>query len=97
LVVAFFASGGSTRRMIGTSDTASPIVTTTAAHFGPSSAIDHNDPNIVAPRTRARATRRRASGSGSPSRRAAFDSKKRICHKRAPLTANSIAMTDWKY
>jgi hypothetical protein len=24
-----------------------------------------------------------------------FDSKKRICHKRAPLTANSIAMTDW--
>ena len=75
LVVASFASGGSTRTKIGTSDTASPIVTASAAHFGPSSAIAHNDKNTVAPMTTARPTRSRASGRGSPSRRAVLDSK----------------------
>jgi hypothetical protein len=89
--------GGSTQRRIGRSDTASPTVTPTAAHFGPSSAIAHNDPNTVAPSTRARPTRSRASGSNSPSRRVVLDSKKRNCQRRAPLTANSIAITDWKY
>jgi hypothetical protein len=26
-----------------------------------------------------------------------FESKKRTCHSSAPVTASSIAMTDWKY
>jgi hypothetical protein len=32
------------------SEIASPLVTATAAHFGPSSAIAHNDPNTVMPK-----------------------------------------------
>ena len=71
-------------------------MTASAAHLGPSSAIAHNDPNTVMPMTRARPSRSRASGRGSPSG-LLFDSKKRICQSSAPVTANSIAITDWKY
>ena len=80
------------------SETARPTVTRSAAHFGPSSAIAHNEPNTVAPRTSARPTRNRGSGSFLPSARTVSrGSKKRICHSNAPVTASSIAITDWKY
>jgi len=79
------------------SETARPTVTASAAHFGPSSAIAHNDPNTVAPRTSAMPTRNRGSGRSLSSARAlVFESKKRICQSSAPVTASSIAMTDWK-
>jgi hypothetical protein len=79
------------------SEIASPTVTASAAHLGPSSAIAHKDPNKVAPRTSASPTLRRASGRLSRSRRfASLGSKKRICHSNAPATASSIAITDWK-
>jgi len=59
--------------------------------------LAHNDTYSAAPKTRAKPSRIRASGRGSLSRRAVPDSKKRICHKRAPAMASSNAMTDWKY
>jgi hypothetical protein len=58
-VLASFASGSSTRRRIGISEIARPTVTARAAHLGPSSAIAHNDPNRVRPKTRARPSRSR--------------------------------------
>jgi len=94
-VLASFASGGSTRSRIGISEIARPTVTARAAHFGPSSAIAHNDTNRVEPKTSARPSRSRESGRCSLSRRALSpDSKKRICHSNAPVTASSIAITD---
>ena len=53
-VLASFASGGSTRSKIGISEIARPTVTARAAHVGPASAIAHNDPNTVTPKTRAK-------------------------------------------
>jgi hypothetical protein len=44
-------------------------VTASAAHLGPSSAIAHNDPNRVAPKTSARPSRSRGSGKGLALRR----------------------------
>jgi hypothetical protein len=79
-------------------ETESPTVTATAAHFGPSSAMAHNDSNMVRPSTSARPSRSRESGTRSASRRfASPDSKYRICQRSAPVTASSIAITDWKY
>jgi hypothetical protein len=82
---------------MGITETASPIVTTIAAHFGPSSAMAQSEPKRVAPSTRARPRRKRESGRCSLARRVSSDSKKRICHNSAPATASSIAITDWKY
>jgi hypothetical protein len=74
---------------------ARPMVTAIAGHREPpSSTIAHNDPNRVAPKMRAMRIRSRVSGS---SRRAVLsESKKLISQSSAPVTANSIAMTDWK-
>ena len=77
---------------------ASPIVTAIAGHRDrPSSTIAHNDPNSVAPKTSAKKSCSRASGSSCLSRLAAPSrSKYRISQSRAPATANSIAIVDWK-
>jgi hypothetical protein len=63
----------------------------------PLAAIAHKHPNSVAPNTSASASRRRASGRRLLPPRLSCGSKYRICHSNAPVTANSIAMTDWKY
>lgn len=80
------------------SEIARPIVTAIAGYRDcPSSTIAHNDPNTVAPETRAMRIRSRGSGSSLSRRAVVLESKKLICQSRAPVTANSIAMTDWKY
>lgn len=97
LVRASLVSRGSTRIKTGSSETATPVVTREAASAFPSSAIAHNDPNSVAPKTSAKKSCSRAAGSSCLSRLAAPSrSKYRISQSRAPATANSIAIVDWK-
>jgi hypothetical protein len=56
---AFRASDGNARNRIGSDEGASPTVAASAAHFGPSSAIAHDDPKRVVPKTSAMASRSR--------------------------------------
>jgi hypothetical protein len=76
---------------------AMPVVTRVAASASPPSAIAHNDPNRVAPKTRMKTSWSRGSGNCSLPRGAPLSrSKKRISHSSVPATASSIAIVDWK-
>jgi len=75
-------------------ETARPTVTSTATSRPPPSRMASSEPNSVAVSTISISTRTRGSVADFPGA-SASGSKNRIWNRRTPVTAVSIAITDW--